>query len=309
MNTTAPRLACSESPWSTWIEVRGPSRVRFLQGLCSNDVEKLPVGQGCEAFFPTVQGKVLAHVVVLKHEEAVVLAGLGDQTAALMPHLEKYGMIEDVTIRDRSRESSAWLLWGENAESWIGQHLEPPPGIDLLDHGRAAWDGLELRVFRTPLFAQAHWELRVTAEASAELAARLAALEITRQSFEMLEGLRVASGFPRHGVDISADHLAQEVNRDQQAISFRKGCYLGQETVARIDALGHVNKKLVQVRLGDDWQGSEFPQAVVLEGKEIGQITSLCESPGERLGLAMIRRSHNRVGTRIISESGSLEVI
>ena len=79
---------------------------------------------------------------------------------------------------------------------------------------------------------------------------------------------------------IGAEHLAQEVNRDDQAISFKKGCYLGQETVARIDAMGHVNKKLVAVRWLDDLVPSELPAAIVVDGKEVGRLTSIVNIDG-----------------------------
>lgn len=309
MSPTAPSLVRIASPWRTWLEVRGPSRVRFLQGLCSNDVEKLKVGRACEAYFPTVQGKVLAHTLLLKQEDAVLVAGLGNQADALLPHLQKYGMIEDVEINDRRVDSAGFLVWGEGCEAWISENLGPASALDRLAHANLVWDDLDLLVFHTPLFDRPSWELRVAEDRFGELAERMGIAGIPEASSGELDRLRIVHGFPLHGVDISADHLAQEVNRDAEAISFRKGCYLGQETVARIDALGHVNKKLVKVRLGADWQGTQIPQVVTAAGKEIGQITSRCESEGISLGLAMLRRGHNQAGEPITTDSGTLHVL
>jgi hypothetical protein len=104
--------------------------------------------------------------------------------------------------------------------------------------------------------------------------------------------------------------LPQEVNRDAHAISFTKGCYLGQETDARIDALGHVNRKLVLLR----WQGPEPLQPgqdLKLEGQVVGRVTSAAWSPrcGGSLALAYLRRGLDRPGTRFETEDGIAEVV
>jgi folate-binding protein YgfZ len=136
-------------------------------------------------------------------------------------------------------------------------------------------------------------------------------------AMDAFEIARIEAGIPFYGLDISDKNLPQEVNRDAQAISFTKGCYLGQETVARIDALGHVNRVLVGVRFAGtvppptgtevfpaDGQGSE--------GKStIGAVTSAAYSHrlGAPLALAYVRRGHNQTGTQLGSPIGPAQVI
>jgi folate-binding protein YgfZ len=124
-------------------------------------------------------------------------------------------------------------------------------------------------------------------------------------SRETLEMLRIEQGYPWFGVDISEENLPQEVNRNQQAISFTKGCYLGQETVARIDALGHVNRMLCGVA----FSGNEMPDAGLQLNsgdKVAGQVTSAAWSPklGHPLALAYLRRGSEAPGTTLSSVSG-----
>jgi folate-binding protein YgfZ len=121
---------------------------------------------------------------------------------------------------------------------------------------------------------------------------------------------RIEAGFPLFGVDFGEENFPQEVGRDPVAISFTKGCYLGQETVARIDALGHVNQRIAGVR----FFGSDVPMngtKLTLQGKEVGVVTSAAFSPklGAPLALSMVRREANSPGTRLGSAIGECEVV
>ncbi len=122
--------------------------------------------------------------------------------------------------------------------------------------------------------------------------------------------LRIEDRFPLFGTDFDSSNLPQEVNRDDNAISFTKGCYLGQETIARIDALGHVNQKLVALQFAGDTvppPGTEL----LLNDKAVGRVTSSCWSPKceAPLALAMIRRGANDDGTELRSEFGTATAI
>jgi folate-binding protein YgfZ len=129
--------------------------------------------------------------------------------------------------------------------------------------------------------------------------------------FDALEAARLEAGTPWYGRDITDKNLPQEVARDPLAISFVKGCYIGQETVARIDALGHVNKLLVGVRFPGASHAPEPGTDLTAAGQSVGQITSSALSPklGHPLALAYIRRGHHEPGTRLDSDQGPAEVI
>jgi folate-binding protein YgfZ len=127
---------------------------------------------------------------------------------------------------------------------------------------------------------------------------------------DAVEAARIEAGAPLFGRDITLENLPQEVGRDAQAISFTKGCYLGQETVARIDALGHVNKLLVGVKFaGDQLPAARTPLRA--GGKSAGEVTSAAWSPrlGAVLALAYVKRLLAKPGTRLESDAGSAEVV
>jgi hypothetical protein len=129
----------------------------------------------------------------------------------------------------------------------------------------------------------------------------------------VFEALRIEAGFPRYGVDITDDNIAQEAGRTRQAISFTKGCYLGQEPIARLDAMGHVNRELRGVRLADG--PVPLPMSAVFDeggGQQVGTITSaaLSYADNKPVALAMLKTHATRPGTNVqvrLGESGAQE--
>ncbi len=124
------------------------------------------------------------------------------------------------------------------------------------------------------------------------------------------QAARIETGTPLYGLDITHDNLPQEVNRNDRTISFTKGCYLGQETVSRIDSRGHVNHLLSGVR----FDAADVPTPgteLTAEGKTVGRVTSAAMSPklDAPLALAYVRREHNQPGTRLSSSAGDAEVV
>jgi tRNA-modifying protein YgfZ len=126
---------------------------------------------------------------------------------------------------------------------------------------------------------------------------------------QVWQAIRLESGWPLFGVDFDGSNLPQEVNRDAQAINFRKGCYLGQETIARIDALGHVNKRLATVRIEGDEPAVRGE--LTAGDKEAGWLTSVAWSPRFEswLGFAMLRRGVNDPGTKLACGNQPAEVL
>ena len=123
--------------------------------------------------------------------------------------------------------------------------------------------------------------------------------------------LRIESGWPLQGVDFDGSNLPQEVGRDVQAINFRKGCYLGQETIARIDALGHVNKRLTTIRAAGEAAPIPAGEELHADGQPVGHVTSAAKSPTLRatVGLAMVKRGFNGPGQRLTAGAASAEII
>ena len=285
----------------TIIEVRGEDRKTFLHNLCTNEIKALKDGHGCEAFFTNVQGKTLCHALLFcfaDHISIVTDPGLADQ---LLPHLDKYLIREDVQLVDRSSEVQIFLVSGTGATDQLGQGLDeslqhiPSPTVpnSIIAHVPFAKPGYF--VFAPNEIAELlHEPLSTTA---------------TEIGPEAIEWLRISAGFPSNGRDVTLDNLPQEIDRNEFAINFEKGCYLGQETVARLDALGHVNKKLV--RLEFDFDNAPPDGTEIRHGdKSVGKVTSTCSSPqgSQPVGLGIVRVKAIESGEPLSTEFGTIKV-
>lgn len=262
----------------TQIEVTGRDRVKFLHSFCTNDIKKLQPGQGCEAFVTNVNGKVLGHIFVFAERESLWLESVADSAAVLLTHFDKYVITEDVRFADCSTEFAELLLVGpQSAEllEGLGLSVSSLPRYGHLSHGS---DALPLRSLRrVDWFNSQTWLLSVPVAQRDELQRTLTQAGARHASNDEVHALRIAAGFPIYGTDITEDNLAQEVGRTPLAISFTKGCYLGQEPIARIDAMGHVNRLLCRLELSSGPlpdSGTPVLDKPAPDGKQVGTITS-----------------------------------
>lgn len=300
----------------TQIEVTGRDRVKFLHSFCTNDVKKLQPGQGCEAFVTNVNGKVLGHIFVFAERDALWLESVAGAAAALLSHLDKYLITEDVRFADRSAEFAELLLTGPSSTELLerlGLSVSSLPRYGHLAHGS---DVLPLRcVRRVDWFDSPTWLLSVPVAQRDEVQRTLTQADARHADDDEFQSLRIAAGFPIYGIDITEDNLAQEVGRTELAISFTKGCYLGQEPIARIDAMGHVNRQLCRLELLSGplpSVGTTILDKPTPDGKPIGTITS---SASKRIGaddkplaLAYLRSGFAKVGSQVIVDGREAKV-
>jgi hypothetical protein len=294
----------------TLIEIAGDDRAKFLHNLCTNEIRKLAPGAGCEAFLTNVQGKIVAHVLVFSGPDSLVLETVPGQAEKILAHLDRYLIREKVELSNRSLDWSEWLLAGPTSESLLAGLTGDACPQTLWASRQTQIAGHEVWLRRVDLAGPVGFLLdcrRADAERLGETLVQAGARRVSPQAFE---ARRIEAGFPFYGPDISDKNLPQELARDSRAISFTKGCYLGQETVARIDALGHVNQTLVGVRFATG--------AVVSPGLELtaagaaaGRVTSAAYSPllQAPLALAYVRRGSNQPGTPLDSSVGPAEVV
>jgi folate-binding protein YgfZ len=304
----AGRAAAELVGWST-VRVTGDDRTQLLHNLATNDVKRLTPGQGCETFFCDARGKLVAHAFVLVQPQEIWLLaepGLGPKLAS---HFDRYVIREDVQATDVS-EDFRWLLigggesGGESAMNRLAATAELPAWGHV-----AAVDGAAVpceRLVACPLPWCGGWLLAVKPDRRDDV---LAALSLVACSEAAWQALRIESAWPLYGVDFDESNLPQEVGRDAAAINFRKGCYLGQETVARIDALGHVNQQLAKVRFA----GGGVPSAgavLTLEGRPVGRVTSACWSPKHQAPLALaILRCEAAAAEVVINGNGIVATV
>jgi tRNA-modifying protein YgfZ len=285
--------------WSSF-RITGADRRAFLHNFCTNDVRRLTPGTSCEVFFTNVKGRTIGHGLVHERNEELTFFGAPGQSSRLINHLDRYIIREDVHLHDTTDERVHILIGSGTAEA----------------ERFGEWQSLAEVAGKTTSFA---WNLVgrpftvIVVLAAVELNTVLDSIgdtEIERVELSAFNAARIEAAMPLYGIDFDDRNFPQEVGRDRQAISFTKGCYLGQEPVARIDALGHVNQRLVGVRFFEN-QLPEVGAKLQQGSKEAGCVTSLTFSPRLKapLALAMVRRESNSLGTRLESGAGPCEVI
>ncbi len=305
----------------TQIEIRGADRTKVLNNLCTNDIANREPGQGCEAFITNVKGHTVGHVLIFVGQDSVVLETTPGQATHLMQHIDRYILREDAELHDRSGEWSQLLISGpEAASSLVSAGLDPLPR-SLLEHTHLPFEGSWLSLRRVPMTGSDAFLIAASDQEHAlSLWKQIVAAGAQPCGVAALEVTRVEAGWPFFGMDITEKNLPQEIDRNDQAISFRKGCYLGQETVARIDALGHVNRTLTGLVFSADSPASEHPATNSLPplglqltagGKTMGQVTSAVFSPVLQQPLAMgyVRRGFNQPSQVLESASGAATVV
>ena len=305
-------------PSVTQVEITGTQRAEFLNRLCTNKVDSIRSGEGIETFLADANGRILHHLFIFAGAESLVLhtaAGLGK---SLCSHLDYYLIREDVQLRDRSSDWGELILAGPQSAE-IVQRLTAanlPDGDAQIVNANAPWNGRLLMVRRIQERAFQTFPIAGAAADMGPLWRTLRQLGAAACGLRALETVRIEEGFPVIGLDITDKTLPQEVGRNEKAISLNKGCYLGQEIVARIDSRGAVNKVLVGIRFGT----SSEPQAadVPASGGELtcgdqpaGQITSAAYSPGfgASVALAYVRRQFHEPGTMLDSAWGPATVV
>ena len=262
----------------TQIEVTGGDRAKLLHSFCTANVNTLSPGDGCEAFILNGKGKVLGFVYLFCQADGIVLETIPGQAGKLIAHLDRYVIREDVHFHDNTETCSELLLAGEQAVACLadaGVAELPQAYCGSLKCSIAARD-----VFIRKLEITGPHDFLISCNASdcESVRSSLTAAGATDCNQATFEVARIEYGTPLYGIDISEENLPQELNRDQRAISFTKGCYLGQETVARLDAMGHVNKIYVGVRFDKDVEIEAGAQWQA-DGKPVGSVTSVCRSP------------------------------
>lgn len=258
------------------LQFTGPDCLSFLQGMLSNDLRALKPFDGQYSAILTQQGKVVADVRVLCSMNSFYLDFWENLKAKVIAHLNRYLVADEVEIADRSAEYSFISVQGPRAEmllKTITQNVDLPTLTK--QHAMITLEGAAICVVREDPGMPA-FDLIVpmasavgTAQKLTDAGRQFSAAWIGEQTQNIL---RVEAGVPRYGVDFSEDNLLLEVGIDD-AVSFTKGCYLGQEVVERIRSRGHVNKKLCGLLL-DGAEPAGAGDQLLANGKEAGRITS-----------------------------------
>ena len=249
--------------------LRGSEAAEFLQGQVTNDVEALEPGQGVYAALLNHKGKLRADMRILRGPDWLWIDTEAAGLAPVRHTCEVYSLGRDVSHEDVTDERAVVSLIGPQAREVLGVDL---PEIEHAfvegEHGIYVATDLGVDVIGAPGVADA--------------------LGVERVSDAAAECLRVESGRPRLGLDMGGETIPQEAGLNERAVNFEKGCYVGQETVARLHWRGKPNRHLRGLRLSEP---VEHGQPLILGEREVGQVGTACESPSlGPVALAIVRR-------------------
>ena len=247
--------------------VRGSEAADFLQGQVSNDVEALAPGQGCYATILNTKGKLRTDLRILRGGTWFFLDGEAIGHAVLRHMLETYSLGRDVQSEDVTATRALVSLLGPGARSVLD--AEPPEEENAFVEGEHG------------LYVSTHLGVDVIGEPGLELG-------VPAVSDDVAECMRIESGRPRLGYDMDAETMPQEAGINERAVSFTKGCYVGQETVARLHYKGKPNRHLRGLRLSEP---VERGTDILLGERVVGRVGSSCVSPSlGPIALALVRR-------------------
>ncbi len=287
--------------------VSGADRVRFLHGMVSNDIKKLTPGHGNYATLLNAQGQILADLRIYCAEDRFLIdidADLRDKAVQL---LRRYIIADKVVLEPLSLFAIAFQ--GPRARPLLEKTLHIDlPAMEEFQHFATNYAGFAMRVVRASSTGEEGYEVWMADKAMMAIwgaaCGQAPTYEMLPCGNEALESLRIEAGIPRYGADLGEDTLVLEADL-LNALSFTKGCYIGQEIVERSRSRGHVNWKLVGAVVSAPAPPTPGTK-LISEGKEAGEVTSSCASPslGRTIALAYVRREFAEAGTKLVLASG-----
>ncbi|MGI8766974.1 MAG: YgfZ/GcvT domain-containing protein [Gemmatimonadaceae bacterium] len=281
------------------IEVTGAQAVATLNGLVTNDVASLKRGQGEYAAALTAKGKIIADLRILMLDDSLLLDTSARAAEGLRAMLGKYVNPRFATQRDVSDATGDVGVVGPDAADLLARvtaiSTEALRTLPVHSHVSANIDSVETTVLRAPALGSELWDVYDVIVPREHVGAVTAAMRsegaVSADACDW-DTLRVEAGVPEWGIDMDESTLLQEANlEDLHAVSYTKGCYVGQETVARIHFRGHVNRTLRRLNFTGDVIPPLGATLTDAEHRSVGEVRSRLRSPTEGvIGIGMVRR-------------------
>ncbi len=290
---TAVRLLAERSV----LAVTGPQRQKFLHGIVSNDLQSLGPGQGCRAALMDVRGRQLAWMRALVAEDAVLVELPSDRLPLVEATLAHYRVA--APVRFAERPACVIALLGPQAKTLLGDlGLDPGPLGTLEAHVAGRVAGHDVRVARAGDLPRAGLVVHGALEAADALRQALVDAGARPLEAQDLDALRIEEGRAWYGRDVTDENLLHETGLLDEYHSPAKGCYVGQEVIARLEARGrHVNRALRGLRSSAPAAPGD---AVTAEGTEIGRVTTAAVSPAlGAIAMGYVHRSRFDPGTAV----------
>lgn len=282
------------------ILVSGSEAVQFLNGLITNDMKTLAVGNWMPAAFPNVQGRLIASVRVIRikddrTDKNVYPTFLIDTEAAtherVLKTVERFTLAGDFRVRDVTTETALLTVQGKESDRIVRSVLgEAASGLAANGALQTAWRGSQVTLIRATHTGEDGFDLILNVVEASSWWDAFHEAGARPVGHDALEILRIEAGVPRYGIDMDETNVVTEASLDD-AVSFTKGCYVGQEIIARIKYRGHVAKKLTGVRFNQAANVETGAAINSMDNREIGRVTSATHSPdlGRTVALAYLK--------------------
>src|SRR5215217_5579127 len=284
------------------IRVSGSEATMFLNGLITNDVKNLAENRWMPAVFPTVQGRLIGAVRVIRVGEAEFLIDTEMPShEAVLKTISKFTLAGDFKVSDVTSETALLTIQGQGAAEILENDFAQDVS-DLPENGvvQTTW----VTILRASHTGEEGFDLIMDVGHKAEIQHGLEAAGAQTIGADTFEILRVEAGIARYGQDMDETNVVPETNLDD-AVSYTKGCYVGQEIIVRIKHRGHPAKKLTGLRFETDQQVEVGAEIRSTENQEIGRVTSAVISPRRgSIGLGYIRYEYLAEGTRVVVGDG-----
>jgi folate-binding protein YgfZ len=297
--------------WRAKIALTGGDRVRWANGMVTNNIRDLAEGRGNYNFLLNPQGRIQGDLYIYNLGDHLMVDTELWQKPKILELFDKYIIMDDVEVADVSDKLTAVAVQGPQSLAVLRKlGLTIADDVEPLKVERAIWNGIGLSVTRMASDVALTFEIWLAAENAGKLWDALIAAGATPVGTEALEIFRVAAGVPRYGQDITDKHIPQETEQFH-ALHFTKGCYLGQEIVERVRSRGAVHRHYAAFSIEGP---APAPGAEIqADGKRVGEITSARQVPvnGKEVTLALgyIRKESGEAGTAVQVEGREARVI
>ncbi len=294
-----------------YLKIGGSDRASFLQGIITNDVGDIKLGDGIHAAILTIKGRIIADFILLAFAEAFILETEASVSEKLRTTLSRYKIREKVAI-EQSYEIGSIAVQGPKSPHLIKKITgKPLPELKTYNHTQIQLHEDWVTIRKQSITGETGYILTTSQTALQEIWEKLlkAGIEFSLQpvGYEASESLRIEAGLPRYGFDLSEENIPLEIEKEDM-ISFTKGCYVGQEVVARLKFLGQANKHLKGLLLASEAIPTHNSR-ITQDQKEFGRVTSSTYSPSlkQPIALAYLRREYCTPGTQVMVESNGRE--
>ncbi len=284
------------SHWGRLV-ISGDDRLRYLHNQSTNDFQRLQPGQGCDTVFVTSTARTIDLATAYALEDAVLVLVSPNRRQQMLEWLDRFIFpMDQVELKDVTGESATYSLIGPESEALLNKlGVEMPIGEAYASHKLLTLDTVEVRVAVGSGLALPGYTLIVPADNAAKLWQRLTEAGAIPMGDRIWEQLRIEQGRPVPDYELTEDYNPLEAGL-WQTISFEKGCYIGQETIARLNTYQGVKQQLWGVRL----QAPVEPGSVItVNGDKVGKLTSFTETDQGPFGLAYIRTKAGGVGLKV----------